>query len=125
MTETQTEDMVVEPITVRVGNWPAVKGDEIEGIGYTLVVGATDRAQLLLAQDENRIRAVIMTTAAIKVGSKNQMLGLGVITATDGSPGALLLANFPIPIRGNNEVWLATTGAANIGVWVERKIDRG
>lgn len=112
-----------ETLRVRVES-----GHEIETTGFTLSRGAGARAEQLLAEDPTRVRALVQTNAYVFLGSRNQMGSINsTVPATGGNgPGALVApGTLFVEITGINELWIAFTGAAEVGVIIERRVPRG
>jgi hypothetical protein len=116
-----SEDMPT--VSVAVNNWPDPKHDDIEGSGFSISTTGADK-QMILPQDPLRIRAFLTTDAVIYVGVKSGVLGdSGFATTNINHQAARLpISAYPYEIRSQNEVWIGTGGAANVGIWIERRV---
>lgn len=126
-----TTPTATEMVPVKISDVVSVRieSDEtIETSGFTLSRGANAKAEQLLSEDPKRVRALIQTNAYVFLGSRNQMSSINnQVPATGGNgPGALVApGTLFVEITGTNELWIAYTGAAEVGVLIERKVRRG
>lgn len=114
---------------------PAPRNDsepQISSYGFTLsrVAGGDFTPAQLLGEDPLRIAAYVMTNVVIFLGTKSQMTAVGpnqLPTSGSNGPGMRVPAGLssPWPIRGNSEIWVAFTGAVEVSVWVERRVQGG
>jgi hypothetical protein len=125
----------VEAVPVRVHGIVATHNPdddyEIEGYGFTISHLATDTnpTQPLLSADPLRTRAIITSnTSASFIGTPEQMSNISApLGGTDPGPGARLPSGVTwLEVRSQGEIWVGfTSGACQVGVWVERRVPRG